>query len=157
MAAAVAAAMMATACGGAGAPAADCAQFQRLPSQGWPKQTPLEFAPEFPDSTLAYDLYLALRHNSRYTFDGIGFDVEIVAADGSSRLIRAEIGLADSNGNWTSSGFGPLYQATCPLSRAVAPVDAKLIKISHAMDADPLTGVTEIGLLSRESEKNSRK
>lgn len=123
------------------------AQFVHLPAGGWLQGLPLTFAPEYDDSTLTYDITLSVRHDNSYRYRNLSLVVDIITADSVVTRKPVEMVLADAYGNWTSGGFGALYQCQVPLAHAIAPDQASSLVVWQAMaGCDTLRGLTDIGI-----------
>lgn len=130
-------------------PAIADAEFVHLPATGWLSTVPLSFTPEYGDSTLSYDLTLAVRHTNSYRYRNLSLVVDIIAADSSVNRKTLDVTLADEYGRWMSGGFGSLYQTVVPLARNVAPVNAHYIVVWQAMNGcDTLTGLVDVGVFA---------
>ena len=126
------------------------ARFIHLPSSGWIATVPLTFEPVYNDSTAPCDLYLALRHDNRYRYRNITLVVDVLGDDAALRRSTLDIPLADEYGNWSSGGFGPLYQVSVPIARHAAPVTARRVVVWQTMaPGDTLTGVVDVGIITR--------
>ena len=109
---------------------------------------PLSFAPEYVDSTLTYDLSLAVRHSNSYHYRNLSLVVDVIAADTTVNRKVLDISLADEYGSWSSGGFGALYQAVVPLVSDVAPDDAHRVVVWQAMaGCDTLFEVVDVGII----------
>ena len=130
-------------------PALPTARFDHVPSAGWLTAQPLAFTPLYADSTATYDLTLAVRHNSSYRYCNLALTVDIVAADSTVTRKALDIPLADEYGNWSSGGFGALYQAMVPIASGVTPDKARKVLVWQTMaGCDTLHGVTDVGIIA---------
>jgi len=134
-------------------PSISTAQFVHLPTAGWTASVPLSFSPHYGDSTVAYDLKLAVRHNNGYRYSNLSLVVDIFADDSSRDRKTIDLTLADEYGNWTSGGFGALYQATVPLVTGVSPDKASKVVVWQAMaGCDTLSGLVDMGIIVSPNE-----
>ena len=123
------------------------AQFTHLSHDGWQRTLPLTFRPEYDDSTVTYDISLAVRHDNSYRFSNLSLVVDIFAADSTVNRQTVDMKLADEYGNWTGGGFGALYQASIFIARNMSPAQASRIVVWQTMaDCDTLTGLVNMGL-----------
>lgn len=125
----------------------DYTDFTPTADDGWLRNTPIYFTPEYSDSTRVYDLYVAVRHDSEYDFSTLNLVVDIMTPTGQTERRKLSIGFADEAGNWTGSGFGAMYQHKALLKRGVSVADLQKLALWHAMPSDTLTGITEIGIV----------
>jgi len=124
------------------------ARFVHLPTAGWQQTLPLTFYPEYDDSTLTYQLDLAVRHNNSYSYSNLSLVVDIITADSIVKRQPVNLPLADDYGNWSGGGFGTLYQYRYTISRAVSPAKAHSVVVWQTMrDCDTLHGLLDVGLI----------
>lgn len=125
-------------------------RFVHLPAGGWQRTMPLSFKPQYDDSTMTYDLTLAVRHTGSYRYRNLSLVVDIIAADSAVDRHTVNMTLANDYGNWHGGGFGSLYQATAELATAVRPIQARSVIIWQAMNGcDTLSGLDCVGLIVR--------
>ena len=125
------------------------ATFVHLPADGWQRTLPLAFSPEYDDSTAAYNVTLAVRHDNSYRYRNLSMVVDVIAADSTVNRQTVNMTLADQYGNWTGGGFGALYQSTVPVVEAVTPDKARSIVIWQSMDGcDTLRGLVNVGIIT---------
>jgi gliding motility-associated lipoprotein GldH len=123
------------------------AQFKTLPSEGWSKNQPIKFSPEYADSTLTYDILLSIRHNNSYQFSNLSLAVDMV--DSVKIIHRKDIDfeLSDNYGNWKGSGFGALYQASIVIATGIKPTDVNSIVVWQTMaNCDIVKDVVDMGI-----------
>lgn len=124
-------------------------RFAHLPAAGWQSNEPLSFEPAYIDSTASYDLRLAVRHTNRYRYCNLSLAVDVIAADSTMVRKTLDIPLADEYGNWSSGGFGALYQATVPLVAGVTPTQAGKVVVWQTMaGCDTLHGIVDVGIIA---------
>ena len=125
-------------------------RFAHLPSTGWLSSQPLSLAPAYSDSTASCDLTLAVRHSNRYRYCNLSLAVDVIAADSTRARKTLDIPLADEYGNWSSGGFGALYQTTVPLVADVKPDQASRVVVWQTMGGcDTLLGIVDVGIIVR--------
>ena len=130
------------------------AQFKTLPSDGWSKNQPIKFSPEYADSTLTYDILLSIRHNNSYQFSNLSLAVDMV--DSVKIIHRKDIDfeLSDNYGNWKGSGFGALYQASIVIATGIKPTDVNSIVVWQTMaNCDIVKDVVDMGITVTPSKK----
>ena len=128
-------------------------RFAHVPATGWLSTQPLLFTPAYSDSTADYDLVLAVRHSNSYRYCNLSLAVDVIAADSSRVRKTFDIPLADEYGNWSSGGFGALYQATVPISGGVTPEKASRVMVWQTMaGCDTLQGIVDVGIITNPSK-----
>ena len=124
------------------------ASFVHLPTGGWQRSLPLTFMPEYDDSTLTYDISLAVRHDNSYRYRNLSLVVDIIAADSTVSRHPVDLSLADEYGNWLGGGFGALYQDEVTVAKNISPMSASSIVVWQAMQGcDTLLGVVDVGVI----------
>lgn len=128
-------------------------RFAHVPATGWLSTQPILFTPAYSDSTADYDLVLAVRHSNSYRYCNLSLAVDVIAADSSRVRKTFDIPLADEYGNWSSGGFGALYQATVPISGGVTPEKASRVMVWQTMaGCDTLQGIVDVGIITNPSK-----
>ena len=126
------------------------AYFIHLPSSGWQQSNPLNFKPEYDDSTLTYSISLAVRHENSYRFSNLLLLVDLIAVDSTVTRQKVDMKLADEYGNWRGGGFGSLYQETVGIADVIAPEDARAVVVWQTMQGcDTLQGLDDVGIIVR--------
>ncbi len=123
------------------------AQFKTLPSEGWSKNLPIKFVPEYADSSQTYDIQLSIRHNNSYHYSNLSLAVDMI--DSVKVIHRKEVDfeLSDSYGNWKGAGFGALYQASIVIASGIKPTDVNSIVVWQTMaNCDVVKDVADIGI-----------
>ena len=75
-------------------------QFKTLPDEGWLKSMPLKFEPEYADSSLTYDVELALRHTNAYQYSNLSLVVDLIDSVKNVNRNNIDFELSDGYGNW---------------------------------------------------------
>ena len=123
------------------------AQFKTLPSDGWSKDLPIKFTPEYADSTLIYDIQLSIRHNNSYQFSNLSLAVDMVDSVKTIHRKDVDFELCDSYGNWKGSGFGALYQSSIVIATGIKPTDVNSIVVWQTMaNCDVVKDLLDIGI-----------
>lgn len=130
------------------------AQFKTLSSEGWSKDMPIKFIPEYADSSLTYDIQLSIRHNNSYQYSNLSLAVDMVDSVKVIHRKDVDFELSDSYGNWKGSGFGALYQASVMIAQDIKPTDINSIIIWQTMaNCDVVKDVVDIGITVSPSKK----
>jgi len=115
----------------------------------WQKSAPLQFTPEYGDSSATYTVSLAVRHDAQYPYRDLALHLTMTSEPDSAGGVQEEyrkvtFHLADTLGNWLGTGFGTLYQQQCEVLRHVSPRQAQKLTVRHLMPDDTLAGVTDV-------------
>lgn len=123
-------------------------QFKTLPSRGWSKEMPIKFVPEYADSSLTYDIKLAIRHNTSYQYGNLSLVVDLIDSVKVVNRNNVDFEISDSYGNWLGSGFGALYQLNVVIAQDIKPRDVNSIVIWQSMNnCDNVMSITDIGII----------
>jgi len=124
------------------------AQFKTLPSDGWSKDMPIKFVPEYADSSLIYDIELAIRHNTSYQYGNLSLVVDLIDSVKTVHRSNIDFEITDNYGNWLGSGFGSLYQSSTVIARGVRPCDVNSVVVWQAMkNCDIVKDVIDLGII----------
>ncbi len=124
------------------------AHFKTLPDEGWNKGMSIKFTPEYADSSLTYDIELAVRHNNDYQFSNLSLVVDLIDSVKNVNRNNIDFELSDGYGNWKGSGFGAIYQASVVIAQGVTPSQVGAIVVWQAMNnCDVVKNVTDIGVI----------
>lgn len=130
------------------------AQFKTLPSEGWRKDQPITFTPEYADSSLTYDIQLSIRHNNSYQYSNLSLAVDMVDSVKVIHRKDVDFELCDSYGNWKGSGFGALYQSSIVIATGIKPTDVNSIVVWQTMtNCDVVKDVIDIGITVSPSKR----
>lgn len=128
-------------------------QFKTLPDEGWQKTMPITFTPEYSDSSLTYDVELALRHNNSYQYSNLSLVVDLIDSVKNVNRNNIDFELSDGYGNWLGSGFGALYQSSIVIAQGVKPSQVCSIVVWQAMNnCDVVKDVVDLGITIKPSK-----
>lgn len=123
------------------------AQFKTLPDDGWNKNMPIEFAPEYADSSITYYIQLSIRHNNSYQYSNLSLVVDMVDSVKTIHRNNIDFDLCDSYGNWLGAGFGALYQSSIVIAHDIKPGEVSSVMVWQAMtNCDVIKNVVDIGI-----------
>lgn len=123
-------------------------QFKEMPCDGWSKEMPIRFLPEYADSSLNYDIKLAIRHNTSYQYGNLSLVVDLIDSTRIVHRNNVDFEVSDGYGNWQGSGFGALYQLSVVIAQDIKPSDVSSIVIWQAMmNCNNVKNVTDIGII----------
>lgn len=129
------------------------AQFKTLPDDGWQKSMSISFTPEYTDSTITYDVELAVRHNNSYQYSNLSLVVDLIDSVKNVNRNNIDFELSDGYGNWLGSGFGALYQSSIVIAQGVKPSQVTSVVVWQAMNnCDIVKNVIDIGIIVKPSK-----
>ena len=124
------------------------AHFKTLPDDGWNKEMSIKFTPEYADSSLTYDIALAVRHNNDYQYSNLSLAVDLIGSVKNVNRSNIDFELSDGYGNWKGSGFGAIYQSSIVIAQGVTPSQVCSIVVWQAMNnCDVVKNVIDIGVI----------
>ena len=94
----------------------------------------ISFFPEYADSTITYDVELALRHNNSYQYSNLNLVVDLIDSVKNVNRSNIDFVLSDGYGNWLGSGFGAIYQSSVVIAQGVRPSQVSNIVVWQAMN-----------------------
>ncbi len=116
-------------------------------SHGWPKQTPLHFHPQMPDSAKSYKLDIAIRRYNRFAYTTLPITIDLIDSTHRVQRLQIDIPITDSHGNQLGTGFGNLYQHRINITHSVNPRKLRQINVWHRLDT-LISDITEIGIFA---------
>ena len=138
-------ACLAAACSGGGVHTEELySQFVHLPDSGWRHTVPCYFKPCIEGDDM--EITLAIMHENEYELGKATMTIDVINADSLSLRRQVTVPLVDSNGNWTSDGFGSLYQCQMPVADGVRLDSASVILVWQSMPCDTLYHISEVGI-----------
>lgn len=129
-------------------------EYVSIAKTGWDKDTLAVFRTDMSDSTDVYDIMVQVRNDNSYAYSNLWLFIDVIAPDGVSRRDTLECILARTDGSWLGSGWGSLYNETCPYMTTVkfSKPGPYTFRITQGMRADELAGIHDIGLLIQKSQ-----
>lgn len=100
------------------------------------------------ETDISYNLYLNLRHTSKYKYSNIFLLIHIIGPDGKRSTERREFKLALPDGEWLGSGSGNSYSYQLLFKENYKfPLKGKYIfELEQNMRDNPLDQVTDAGI-----------
>jgi gliding motility-associated lipoprotein GldH len=124
-------------------------------ASGWDKDSTTVFSFNSDKTYLSYDVLINIRNRSDYTFSNLWLFVDVIAPDSTSIRDTVEYQLALPNGKWTGKGTSGMYHNQFIFRQNVFfPKEGTYtIKINHAMRPNPLSGISDVGILVRRNQQ----
>lgn len=99
-------------------------------------------------------LIIGLRHNNNYPYRNIWIEKTISDSNNTIHSIDTiNIELCDIYGQWYGSGVGKSYQLSYKFDKITPSLPKGKIQIRHIMRDDTLSGVEQLGIIYKETEK----
>ena len=122
-------------------------------AEGWYRSMPLEFVPQYSDSSAVYDVEVAVRHTNAFAYSTLPLAVDLLGdSTGRYRRYSVVLELADDYGSWRGTGFGTLYQCHTVVARGVSPEQARKVVVWHTLaDSAVVHNITDVGIMIKKS------
>jgi gliding motility-associated lipoprotein GldH len=125
-----------------------------IPGHAWKSSFKPSFSFTVKDTTAAYQIYLTLRHDDKYSFNNIYVNVTTVQpGDDSIYTIRQDLRLANDEKGWGYSGIGmdDIWDHSLPLTPTnrlfyFRRPGTYTFTVEQLMRQDPLEHVYNVGL-----------
>jgi gliding motility-associated lipoprotein GldH len=123
-----------------------------IPGHAWQSSFKPSFTFTIKDTSSAYELFLVLRHNDKYSFNNIYINVYAQTPDtDTAEAIRRDLTLGSDEKGWLGSGMDDIYEHRISLTNSSQPLHFKrsgdyTFTIEQIMREDPLENVLNVGL-----------
>jgi len=135
-------------------PSADLAENQDIPDARWDMGKPIRFEYLCKDTLHYKDILFTIRHTGQYPYSNLFLFVTTLAPNGKTQKDTVEFMLANARGKWFGSGIGDVYSLQLIFKRNIrfGQTGRYIIYIQHGMREKQLNGITDLGILIRNSE-----
>lgn len=135
-------------------PSADMAENQDIPHARWDMNKPLRFEYQCNDTLNYKDILFTIRHTGQYPFSNLFLFITTMAPNGSTQKDTVEFMLANARGKWFGSGIGDVYSLQLIFRRNIrfGQKGRYIFYIHHGMREKELNGITDLGILIKNSE-----
>jgi gliding motility-associated lipoprotein GldH len=123
-----------------------------IPGHAWKSSYKPSFTFSIKDTSSAYDLFLVLRHNDKYSFNNIYINLyaQTPGID-TVQVIKYPLTLATDEKGWLATGMDDIYEHRIRLTPEGQPVYFRMpgdytYTIEQIMREDPLKNVLNVGL-----------
>ena len=120
--------------------------FVEIGGDGWNRNKPCEFVPQCGDSTILYEVKVAVCYEHDYPYRNMSLIVDFLNNDSLLRRTNLNMVITDEYGNSQNPGFGIAYQKECLLEECIQVGKVDKIMVWHGLDCDTLNSVTRIGV-----------
>ena len=119
----------------------------KLPNHSWKNSYKPEFTFTIKDTSVAYQLFLVIRHTEKYNFNNIWINLYSQPPGDTVHKARFELQLATNDKGWLGTGMDDIYE------HRIALTDPRTLKagtykflLEQIMREDPLKNVLNVGL-----------
>lgn len=114
----------------------------------WDRQQEPQFNIHINDTNQNFDLFLNLRHTSKYKYSNISLIIEKVSPKKQIKRYRIELQLADSDGRWKGIGAGHILSNQVQFLNNYHFTDTGIYtyKIKQNMPINPLPEIVDVGI-----------
>lgn len=125
-------------------------EFRSFPNSEWDLHEAVRFKAPIKNISQAYDIFFEIRNTNDYSYRNLWLFVDYQMPKGQVRSDTINVELADDYGKWYGTGIG-LFSYTFPYELNVQYPDTGTYTytIRQGMRNNPLTGISDIGLIVR--------
>jgi gliding motility-associated lipoprotein GldH len=122
-----------------------------VPQHKWNTDFKPSFSFTIKDTTVAYQLYIILRHNEKYNYNNIWLNLTAKSPADSVQKFMVELPLATNEKGWLGSGMDDIYEHRIGLTLDPSKFNftepgTYNFTIEHTMREDPLQNVMNVGV-----------
>lgn len=119
-----------------------------IPGSLWNKNQLVPFQFNITDTSLAYNIYLNVRHTGLYQYRNIWIKVYTTLPSGEKNEKLVELMLAEPSGKWLGSGMGDIWDNSILVQKNVKfPLNGEYkIELQHYMRKDILPFIMDVGV-----------
>lgn len=130
-------------------------KYTSIENHKWKRDNLIRFDVDIKDVKTNYDVTLALRHSTYYSFANIRVNVTITFPAGDIRTKDYNILIRDTDGSFKGDGAGDLWDITYPVFTDITLPDAGIYKfeVQNVMPLMELPDIMDVGLIVRKTEK----
>lgn len=132
----------------------DYAENKNITEAKWEDQQIIRFDYTSSDTLNSKDVIIVLRHGGHYPYRNIFFFITTLAPNGKKITDTVEYLLADEKGKWYGKGVGDIRTLQLFYKHNVrfAQAGRYIFYIQHGMRNKILEGITDVGLLIKNSD-----
>jgi gliding motility-associated lipoprotein GldH len=118
-----------------------------IPDHKWQSSFKPSFTFTIKDTTRPYQLFFVIRHNEKYNFKNIYFNLytKLEGQDSTQKLPSVSVDLA-SNENWLGTGMDDIYEHRALISEQTLKAGTYTFTLEQIMREDPLENVLNAGI-----------
>lgn len=127
--------------------------YKDIKNNRWEQNNVVVFETEIEETSALYDIELALRHTSYYTWANLRVNFTIVYPGGSERTKDYNFVLRNEDGSFKGEGMGDLWDINFPLMKKIS-LNEKgkyIFKVQNIMPKIYTDDIMQIGLIIRKS------
>jgi gliding motility-associated lipoprotein GldH len=123
-----------------------------IPGHAWKSSYKPSFTFTIKDTSSAYDLFLVLRHNDKYSFNNIYINLYAqTPGSDSAQSARYDLTLGTNEKGWLATGMDDIYEHRISLTGSAQPLYFNkpgdyTFTVEQIMREDPLENVLNVGL-----------
>lgn len=119
-----------------------------IPDHEWFQEKPVVLSADIADTSIAYNVYINVRHAGYYRFSNLYMFVNTQFPDGRIQRDTVECQLASPEGKWLGDGLGDIWDNRVLFKSNVTfrQPGTYRFELIQAMRIDPLPGIMDAGL-----------
>jgi gliding motility-associated lipoprotein GldH len=128
-------------------------RYEDLPGNVWTRDKEITFTVDIQDVNPSYDVMLAVRHSSYYTWANLKLQLTCIYPSGETRTSDQEFLLRNADGSFRGEGAGDLWDIEFPWYEKVKFTEkgTYTFKVNNAMPRLETEDIMQIGLIVRKS------
>ncbi len=123
-------------------------KFEPINNSEWFFDDAIPFEFEITDTVQRYNLYLLVRHTTKYPYQNFWVNINTIFPDKTTQQQNVDLPMADKTGKWFGSGFNNIKTNEILIQpKAKMPQLGKYrLSIQQAMRYEPVVTIIDIGL-----------
>lgn len=129
-------------------------KFTDMPDNKWARENVVTFEVPIEDTTSAYDVEIAVRHTSYYTWANLMVNLTSVYPSGEERTKDYEIFLRSTDGSFKGEGAGDIWDLNYEAIKQVTFPEkgTYIFKVQNIMPTMETADIMQIGLIVKKSK-----
>ncbi len=125
-----------------------------IENKSWYYDDVLVFETEIQDTAPPYNLYVHIRHSSKYAYANLWLKIKTVFPDGTERTDPLNIPMANDEGRWYGSGVGSVLsnQVQIQKNAILQQIGKYRFEIWQDMRVDPIPEIMDVGFMIEKAE-----
>lgn len=123
-------------------------QNNTIPNHSWSAENILELEITIPENNQSYDVFLNLRHTSKYALSNVSLLVQETGPKEQEKTYRIKLPLAMPDGRWNGIGTGNAFSHQVRFLKNHNFPDTGIyrFRIKHTMKINPLPEILDVGI-----------
>jgi len=130
-------------------------KMEDITNNTWNQSNILNYSFTIEDTLQAHNVYLNIRHSSKYKYKNLYLFIQTTSPEGISLKDTFEVMLADDKGRWYGRGWGDIHEVKTPYKKFVRfpHSGTYTIEIQQAMRTKNLKNVSDLGIIIEKAKR----